>query len=88
MHAKEARLLSRRSQSVDEARSKLSTPQYRGRAELLSRNSVTGGTDIGAKVEPMKYTGTKCLGVATMHKSNAVPIFTEDDAKAVSSMRR
>lgn len=34
------------------------------------------------------YTGTKVVGIATMHKSNAVPIFSDDEAKEVSSMRR
>jgi hypothetical protein len=27
-------------------------------------------------------------GVATMHKSNAVPVFTDNEAKEISSMRR
>lgn len=34
------------------------------------------------------YTGTKVIGIATMHKSNLVPIFTDDEAKDVASMRR
>ena len=34
------------------------------------------------------YTGTKILGIGTMHKSNAVPIFSDDEAKEISSMRR
>lgn len=34
------------------------------------------------------YTGNKVVGIATMHKSNAVPIFSDDEAKEVSSMRR
>ncbi len=37
---------------------------------------------------PMVYTGTKILGIGTMHKSNAVPIFSDDEAKEISSMRR
>ena len=35
-----------------------------------------------------KYTGDKMLGIATMHKSNAVPVFTDNEAKEISSMRR
>jgi hypothetical protein len=35
-----------------------------------------------------KYTGEKMLGIATMHKSNAVPVFTDNEAKEISSMRR
>jgi len=37
---------------------------------------------------PMKYTGTKIVGIGTMHKSNAVPIFNDNEAKEISSMRR
>jgi hypothetical protein len=35
-----------------------------------------------------KYTGDKIVGIGTMHKSNAVPIFTDQEAKDISSMRR
>ncbi len=34
------------------------------------------------------YTGTKIKGIGTMHKSNAVPIFTDDEARDISKMRR
>lgn len=34
------------------------------------------------------YTGTKVIGIAVMHKSNAVPIFSNEEAVEVSSMRR
>ena len=34
------------------------------------------------------YTGTKVKGIGTMHKSNAVPIFSDDEAKDKSKMRR
>lgn len=34
------------------------------------------------------YTGTKVKGIATMHKSNAVPIFTDEEAIEVARMRR
>ncbi len=34
------------------------------------------------------YTGDKMLGIAVMHKSNLVPIFTEENAVEVSKMRR
>jgi hypothetical protein len=40
------------------------------------------------KVKDNEYTGTKVKGVGTMHKSNAVPIFSDDEAKEISSMRR
>lgn len=34
------------------------------------------------------YTGTKVKGIGTMHKSNAVPIFSDDEAIEISRMRR
>ena len=44
--------------------------------------------DGTAKKEPQKYTGTLIKGIATMHKSNAVPVINEQQAKDISSMRR
>lgn len=38
--------------------------------------------------KPMQYTGDNIVGIGTMHKSNAVPIFTDQEAKDISSMRR
>lgn len=35
-----------------------------------------------------KYTGTAMIGIATMHKSNAVPIFDSKAAVEVTQMRR
>ena len=37
---------------------------------------------------PQKYTGDNIVGIGTMHKSNAVPIFSDKEAKEISSMRR
>ena len=34
------------------------------------------------------YTGTKVKGIGTMHKSNAVPIFSDQEAQDISKMRR
>jgi len=42
---------------------------------------------VTIKQTPM-YTGDKILGIGTMHKSNAVPIFSDDEAKDISKMRR
>lgn len=36
----------------------------------------------------LQYTGTAMIGIATMHKSNAVPVFSSEHAKDVSNMRR
>ena len=34
------------------------------------------------------YTGDKIKGIGTMHKSNAVPVFSDTEAKDIASMRR
>lgn len=34
------------------------------------------------------YTGTAIKGIGTMHKSNAVPIFSNEDAIDIAKMRR
>jgi hypothetical protein len=38
--------------------------------------------------QPKVYTGTKVKGIATMHKSNAVPVFSDEEAVEISKMRR
>lgn len=46
----------------------------------------TGGNAV---LKPSNvYTGTMVKGIATMHKSNAVPVFSDEEAIAISSMRR
>jgi phosphotransferase system HPr-like phosphotransfer protein len=46
----------------------------------------TGGNAV---LKPSKvYTGTKVKGIATMHKSNAVPVFSDEEAQDISKMRR
>ena len=45
-------------------------------------NNISGN---GTRKEPMQYTGErKLIGIATMHKSNMVPIFADDDDKTGS----
>ena len=34
------------------------------------------------------YTGTKIIGIGTMHKSNAVPVLDEQQATEIARMRR
>lgn len=46
------------------------------------------GIGIAAKKAAPVYTGDKIVGIGTMHKSNAVPIFSDAEAKDISSMRR
>ena len=46
--------------------------------------------DAGAKRhKPQTYSGKqKLIGIAMMHKSNLVPVFSDKDAKDISRMRR
>jgi hypothetical protein len=54
-------------------------------AKLPSRDTGAGN----ATLKPSKvYTGTKVKGIATMHKSNAVPVFSDEEAQDISRMRR
>jgi len=48
--------------------------------------------DTGAiactKKDDMRYSGNKVKGIGTLHKSNGVPIFTDEEAVDISRMRR
>ena len=44
--------------------------------------SVGNGVGVGLVKQPLQYTGERRLvGIATMHKSNMVPVFADDDDK-------
>lgn len=58
-----------------------------GRNTTAHIKSVNTGGNAALKVSPV-YTGTKVKGIATMHKSNAVPVFSDEEAKDISKMRR
>ena len=49
---------------------------------------ATVGHDCTKPIHGKVYTGDKMIGIGTLHKSNAVPIFSSDDAKDQASMRR
>ena len=55
-----------------------------GTAHIPSRDTGGNATLAPAKV----YTGSKVKGIATMHKSNAVPVFSDEEAIEISRMRR
>jgi hypothetical protein len=62
----------------------LAIPEGRSTHHIPSRD--TGGNATLAA--PKVYTGTKVKGIATMHKSNAVPVFSDEEAVEISRMRR
>ena len=47
----------------------------------------TGWVPCTKKAAPV-YTGDKIIGISTLHKSNAVPVFSRQDAIDISKMRR
>ena len=50
--------------------------------------SLDTGAGIAAKKEVTQYTGTAMLGIGQLHKSNAIPVFSKEDAIDISKMRR
>jgi hypothetical protein len=50
--------------------------------------SVDTGKGIAAKKTVQQYTGDAMIGIGQLHKSNAVPIFKQQDAIDISKMRR
>ena len=66
---------------------KLTAPVGRSTSNHIpSRNTGEAGT-VTYKASP-QYTGTKMLGVGQLHKSNAVPVFCDQDAIDIARMRR
>jgi len=64
---------------------KLTVPPGR---ETPNYPSLNSGVYTCSKKEPLYYTGDKMKGIGTLHKSNAVPIFTDEEAKDQAAMRR
>lgn len=64
---------------------KLSAPPGRGSTSHIKSVDTGGNATLKA---PKVYTGTKVKGIATMHKSNAVPVFSDEEAIDISKMRR
>lgn len=63
----------------------LSAP-HRSTGKLpASKSNMMGST----AAKPQKiYTGDKMIGIGTLHKSNAVPVFTQEEAEDMAKMRR
>jgi hypothetical protein len=64
---------------------KLSAPEGRSTTHHIPSVNTGGNATLAA---PKVYTGTKVKGIATMHKSNAVPVFSDEEAIEISRMRR
>jgi len=67
---------------------KSSGPKFPPGREPVEVRSLDTGWVACTKAQDQEYTGTKVKGIGTMHKSNAVPIFSDDEAIEISKMRR
>ena len=76
----------RRAMAAEPLTYKLSTPP--GRSTTHSIPSRNTGDGIAASKPVQQYTGTKMKGIGVMHKSNSVPIFSDEEAVAIATMRR
>ena len=73
------------SETLSSAGYSLKIPEGRNTTAHL-KSVDTGGN---ATLAPAKvYTGTMVKGIATMHKSNAIPVFSDEQAVDISRMRR
>lgn len=61
-------------------------PYVRDTGPRIESLPFTAGPCV--KAPDKVYTGDKIKGIGTMHKSNAVPIFSDEDAIAIAKMRR
>jgi len=69
-------------------RSVLSVPDYSSSSNTLATSDVIPGGSTAPK-ERQVYSGQRTLlGIATTHKSNMIPVFSKQDAKDISRMRR
>jgi hypothetical protein len=61
---------------------------YRRECGTNNIPSLDTGKAVAPKKEIQQYTGDAMIGIGQLHKSNAVPIFSKEDAIDISKMRR
>lgn len=66
----------------------LSSPKPYVRETPHYPSLTTAGDSCTKPIHGKVYTGDKMLGIGTLHKSNAVPIFNSEDALDQAKMRR
>ena len=77
----------RRAMSAETLTYTLSAPAGRSTSNHIPSRDTGHSGAVKSRDIP-QYTGTKMLGIGTLHKSNGVPIFSDQEAKDISSMRR
>jgi hypothetical protein len=65
-----------------------SLPTPVGRTNTHHIPSLNSGAGVATLAPAKVYTGTAVLGISTLHKSNAVPVFSKEEAVDISKMRR
>lgn len=73
---------------VPSAASSILTPKAYIRDTGPRPPSLNSHEGVASSKPRLQYTGTKMIGIGTLHKSNAVPVFSDDEAKEMARMRR
>jgi len=82
-------LAEKKAKQKNEKKSALTTSSSSNTSGITTSDIIPAGST--APKQSMKYSGErKLLGIATMHKSNMVPVFADkkEDAKDIANMRR
>ena len=77
----------RRAMRAEPLQYNLSSTNDRASTKHIPSLDTGHSGSVSSKPNP-KYTGTKILGIGTMHKSNAVPVFSQEEANDIATMRR
>jgi hypothetical protein len=64
------------------------TPHYPSLSNSNLKDHKKDLTNACAKKEPNVYSGTLIIGIATLHKSNSVPVINKNQIEEISRMRR
>lgn len=64
-------------------------PKFRAAdTSMYPSHETFGSSNATPKKDSQQYTGTKLKGIGIMHKSNMVPIFSDEEAISIAQMRR
>ena len=64
------------------------TSNFRRDADTHYASVDIGSPTVCAAPDKKEYTGSLVTGIATMHKSNAVPVIDQEQATEIANMRR
>lgn len=63
-------------------------PIRRAGSDSRAFSSLGSGIGNAVKQDIPVYTGDAMIGIGQLHKSNAIPVFSKEDAINISKMRR